>query len=287
MEVIIDTSNQNSIYDSLEQLLKVKKEFIQYYILRNLNKLKEKYPPQTEISIPHFLSFLSEITHLDMTTIPNFDFITLFHLTTRTSKQIIEKEPLYNLFDALTENNELKYRLEKIGLTFYKEKDRLITFFKGNLIDWRSFLNGSESPTAQMIINRLEGNRFSPPDKCVNGFLFNGDIFENGDVRHIRYLPEIVDNMLRVLGEQQAIRNLCKEVTPFIITFKANVGEIIFDGSKKLNIKQTQYRIIRHCLYYLCNQYCRSWSEHDNPIVRMIDEQSVSEDRVLNVREVM
>ena len=186
----------------------------------------------------------------------------------------------------MTENTELKHRLERVGLTFYKEGDKLKTLFKGNPVDWRAFLNGGEYPTAQMVINRLEGNRFNSADKCVNGFLFGGDIHENGDVRHIRYLPEIVENMLRVLGEHQAISDLGKDVSPYIITFKNQIRNIIFDGSKKLNIRQTQYRIIRHCLHYLSNQYFGSWTEYDNPIIRLDDERSVPADHIIAVQKV-
>ncbi|KIL38690.1 hypothetical protein SD70_24905 [Gordoniibacillus kamchatkensis] len=283
MESLLNGINQDTLYVSLENLFGVKKEIIEYYVVRHLFLLKDQHP--SNIDLPHFLNFLSDKTK-QVVMIPDFESVAISHLTTRVTGENLEKEPVYNLFDALTENTEMKYHLERVGLTFFKAGGKLRTLFRGNLVDWKSFLNGSEYPTAQMIINRFEGNRFSSADKCVNGFLFGGKIYENGNVRHILYLPEIVENMLRVLGEQKAINELTKVFKPYMISFAAPIGKIIFDGSKKLTVKQTRFRIIRYCLHYLSKQYCRSWSEHDNPIIRLIDDYSVQADQIISVQKI-
>lgn len=283
METILNSINQKTLYASLENLLEVKKEVIEYYIIRHVLHLKDKH--HKDIDVSHFLNFLSEKTK-QIVLMPDFDSVAISHLTTRVDVRNLEEEPIYNLFDALTNNTELKHHLEQQGLTFFREGSKLRTLFRGNPVDWKSFSDGIESPTAQMIINRFEGNRFSPADKCVNGFLFGGKIYENGNVRHLIYLPEIVENMLRVLGEKKAISELNKIFKPYIISFAAPIEKIIFDGSKKLTAKQTRFRIIRHCLSYLSNQYCGSWSQHQNPIIRLIDDYSIQADRIVSVQKV-
>ncbi|MFI8715174.1 hypothetical protein [Brevibacillus brevis] len=285
MNLILHTSNQEELYCSLENLFNVRKEFIHLYILKHMSELKDQTAPFKDINLSYFLMFLS-LKANRVVDFPDFDGITISHLTTRTSAQNIIEEPLYNLFETLTKKTELKLRLESIGLTFFEEDGKLKTVFHEKTVDWRTYLSGDEYPTAQMIINRLEGNRFGPPDKCVNGFLFGGNIYENGNVRHIQYLPEIVENILRILGKHQLIRDLCRELSPYIIKFAVPIDDIIFDGYKKLTLKQTQFRIIRHCLHYLSNQHYRSWGQYDNPIIRVVDERSVPADQIVSVEKV-
>ena len=50
---------------------------------------------------------------------------------------------------------------------------------------------------------------------------------------------------------KKAFRELTKVFKPYIISFAAPIEKIIFDGSQKLTVKQTRFRIIHYCLYFL------------------------------------
>ncbi len=138
-------------------------------------------------------------------------------------------------------------------------------------MNWSDFYDQKEGPAARMINRRLEGNKLFSPDKCVNGFLFNGDIYENGNVRHIRYYPEILENILRVVGKGAAVTEWVQRAQPFIVVFKTRIENIVFDGISNLNTKQKIFRILRYCLYYLSKKNLDDWSQHDNPIIRLKD----------------
>jgi hypothetical protein len=115
------------------------------------------------------------------------------------------------------------------GITFIKDENKIFVYYKGKRINWSDFFDGYESGTARMLKNRFEGYNFGGTDKCVNGFLFNGEIYKNLNVEHITKIPEILENMLRLLGRMDVVNKWSTKSTTYIITFKSNINDIIFD----------------------------------------------------------
>ncbi len=88
-------------------------------------------------------------------------------------------------------------------------KDIVNVIHNVSKVNWKDY----DSSTSQIIINRLEGNSvWSTRDNSINGFLFHGKIYENKNVRHILRIPEILYNMLTVLGKQKAITEYVKKI---------------------------------------------------------------------------
>ncbi|MDF2039359.1 hypothetical protein P2R12_20715 [Cytobacillus oceanisediminis] len=238
-----------------------------------------------DIDLNEFFTFLSKLTKDNIE--PKFDIthVTISHLSPRLSLESIVNEPLYNLSNVLTNDTELSRFLKKAGLVFSNNNKIVQVTHNDMKIDWKKY----ESPTALMIINRLEGNKVSTTsDNCINGFLFNGKIFENGNVAHIFRCPEILENILRVLGRLDLISNFNSKSKPYIICFKAPISDIIFDGNgnHKLNNKEKQFLILRYCLYYLSLQKSYDWSGNNNPIIRLKDNLDVDISNLVAVFEV-
>jgi hypothetical protein len=74
-------------------------------------------------------------------------------------------------------------------LEFKEANGKLQTYYKGILVNWEEYCRGINEPSARMIMRRFEGGKIVGMDKCVNGFLFGGDVHEHSDVRHLVYGP--------------------------------------------------------------------------------------------------
>lgn len=283
ISILLDTTSKNTVIKSLSKILNVRQEYIDYYIIRNMFKIKKG--TVKDIDLNEFFKFISKLAKESIE--PKFDltYVTISHLSPRLSLQSIIQEPLYNLSNVLTNDTELSKYLRKVGLVFTNENKIIKVTHNDKKVDWTKY----DCPTAQMIINRLEGNRvWTISDNCINGFLFNGKIYKNGNVGHIFRNPEIMENILRVLGKLDAISKFSKKSKPYIICFKVPVSDIVFDenGNHRLNNKQKNFLILRYCLYYLSLQKSYDWSENNNPIIRLKDNLNVDINNIVAVYEV-
>lgn len=282
MKKLLNTVSEESIYNSLAEIVGINKEYIQYYIMKyGIEIIKEITVDSIDLS--EFLHFLFRYNK-DLEHTLEFDEITLSHLTTRTS--IIHNQQLFNLFNALIQDTEIKEFLNNEGIVFELVGKKLKTIYNGKLVDWAIYFDGDWGSTARMVNNRLEGNSKGVTDKCVNGFLFNSDIHKHRNVSHIARLPEILENILRILGCASAITKWTISAKPYVITFKADVTNTIFDEDRKhtLNNRQKKNLLIKYCLYYLSIRRYSDWDEDDNPIIRLKDELSVPVSDILNIR---
>lgn len=278
--ILLDTTNDEAVYQTLSNILEVPKEYIDYFIIRN--KIDLTRGSVKDINIPAFYKFISSYSNKDISTNLNFSHITISHLTARLSLESIIEEPLYNLSCALINNTEISRFLNNEGIVFTTEKDKVTVIYNGTKVNWKSY----DSPTSQMIINRLEGNNVWPTrDNCINGLLFHGKIHENPFVDHIVGIPEILNNMLTVLDKKNVISEYIKRASPYIISFSVPITEITFDeyGNDRLNNKQKKYLLLRYCLYYLSMKKLSEWSEHDNPIIRLKDNLNIDRADVLGI----
>jgi hypothetical protein len=78
-------------------------------------------------------------------------------------------------------------------------------------------------------------------------------------------------------------RNHCNIL---VVSFKANINDILFDENHRLNNKQKLFHIYRHVIYYLCKRVFANWIEYDNPIIRLKDKLSVPASKIVSLRKI-
>lgn len=285
---LLDTSNESAIYDSLAAIFSTSRYVIEYAVLMHMFEIL-RLDSAEQVKLDGIRNTIERTSNAECH-IDTFDYVTISHLTTRSESSIGNPEPLYNLHESLLRETELSMRLRESGITFRQSKNGIDTYLDGGLVDWESMIpNSDEESCIRMIMNRLQPNRYLPEsDKCINGFLFGGDIWENSDVRHIVHLPEFVENILRVMDKRQAINEWRCSVKPYVITFQVPISKIIFDadGSNKQHEPQTQVRLLRHAFYYLSKIRQDDWDQWYNPIMRLDDNYSVDANQVLSITPV-
>ncbi|GIO89575.1 MULTISPECIES: hypothetical protein [Paenibacillus] len=284
---LLNTSNPDALYDSLAEIFSAPRHLIEYAVIRNTFAF-QRLSSAEEVDLNEIKKIIDDKTGTE-THIGDFDYVTIAHLTTRSDSSIENSEPLYNLHDLLLRDTEFSMKLRESGITFSKSKNGIDTYLDGKLVDWESMIpRSNEEPCIRMIMRRLQLNPFFPvPDKCINGYLFGGDIWENSDVRHIVVMPEFAENILRALGKRKAIDEWRVNVKPYVITFQAPISGIIFDGSNKLNRRQTQFCLLRHAFYYLNKVRQDEWDQWHNPIIRLGDDISIDANQILSLTKVI
>ncbi|MCP1309251.1 hypothetical protein [Paenibacillus tyrfis] len=284
---ILNTSSPDALYDSLAKIFSAPRHMIEYAVIRNTAAF-QRLSSAEEVDLKSIKKTIEDKTGTE-TIMGDFDYATVTHLTTRSESSVRNPEPIYNLHDLLLRDTELSMKLRESGITFSKSKNGIDTYLNGELVDWETMIpRSNEEPCIRMVMRRLQPNRFFPEaDKCINGFLFGGDIWENSDVRHIVVMPEFAENILRVLSKHKAINDWRATVKPYVITFQVPISGIVFDGSNKLNRRQTQLRLVRHAFYYLSKIRQDEWDQWYNPIIRLDDELSVDANQVLSITPVI
>lgn len=283
---LLNTLNENTLYDSLSEIFSVPRIVIEGTIKDNF--LHFIYCDSAEDIDLKLLIKSIEKGAAKPIKIREIVNVTINHLTTRSESSLNNLEPLFSLHDALTIETELSMKFRALGITFKKSGHGIETFVNGKMIDWNSMIpRSSEGPCILMILRRLKPSSTLPEsDKCINGFLFGGDIWRINNVKHIRNMPEIAENILRVLGKRKEINEWVSSVKPYIFTFSVPVNKITFDDSQQINGQQTQLRLLQHSFFYLGKLFLDDWEQVSNPIILLDDNYNVEPKQILAVTPV-
>jgi len=200
MDKVLNTISKEKLIESMSKILNCTNAAIEVfaYDLRNINRNTNV----DEINLERFFDFIG----LDVSNkkklfeLNRFDSIIVSHLTSRIENIEFCKKPLLNLFDALSSATELSQFLELEGLKFIRKAKKLITIYNGQEVDWGNFRQcGNMTSNAAMLKRRLWGGKYAA-DRCVNGFLFNDCIWDDGNVKHITRCLVAMRLMSSVLG---------------------------------------------------------------------------------------
>lgn len=245
------------------------------------NFLKQSRPyrntAESDINIHRFFRSLGiEFTgNNELFEVIKFDSCVVSHLTTRINPP--NESDIYCLIDTLVKPTDISKFLASKSITFKKEKQGLNVYYNGELVDWNNF-NCSSSYRARKRL-RTQGKYI---DNCINGFLFNHLFWEDSNVEHIKYCPEIVIDICDELKRRDIISEWEKISTTYALGFIMDVGDITFDEYTRFKTTKSKiYLIYKFIVYFLVQIYHNEWSARlDNPIIRLKDNKSVSKENI-------
>lgn len=284
MNKLLNTTSVEALYTSLSKILNIHEAYIQHYIMKNMFNI-HRFDDADKVDLYDFFDTLSNISKINYRDFNNisFDTITVAHLTTRLNPDNIKQQPLYNLFDAMVKETDLSRVLKENGFEFYIDHEELQTKYKGKIINWKDFSNGHNSSSVMMANRRFLRSKYVSTDKCVNGFLFNGNIHKQRDVDHIYYSPEILQSICAVLNRRDIERYWEENANRYVVIFKTDIQNAIFDKKPRLTIKQRTFRIYRYILYHLSKMSLNVWNEDYNPMIRLKDNLNVPASDILDI----
>ncbi|QKF32441.1 hypothetical protein [Bacillus velezensis] len=271
---VLDTRCVNQLYLTLSNILSISESDLRQYVIDKKFELLDI--AWSEIDIDEFFKTVkSNVNRLKGNIIES---VTISHLSSRLEYEC-NKENIYNLYSALTGETKLRKYLSDVGIECIHESDVISVFFHGERIDWKQY---EQTPVVLMLQKRLGVT--SSGDKCINGFLFSGDIHKNMNVTHIARIPEFLENLLRILKVHEAIYFWERNAQPYEIIFKEKFSGIIYDGDDSLSLEDKNIKTIKHCISFLGRNLFNEWNQNDNPIIRLKDDNDVLADQIISSR---
>lgn len=181
-KIILYTHSVDDIKGCIARICKCNLNDIDNYLSKHKNLIDEDV---ININLEEFFSSLGVrfANKTNLYEVIKFDKLVISHLSSRQSAP--DDKKILCLADVLTIDTELSNFLKENGLKFSKGMYGLDVFYDGDLIDWDSF----DKVYKYRIKGRLQKINC---DNCINGFLFNDEIWKDSDVEHLMNCPEII-----------------------------------------------------------------------------------------------
>ena len=202
------------------------------------------------------------------------DEILLFHLSRRLKGS--ENEISYNLQELLTSNNSFSEFLNAHQITFRKGAgNRIILCYRDRQIS----LENTMSTDVCYLRIRL-GYNSGREDFCFNGFAFRDLLMKNQYTRQLQDCPEILERLESYLRIKGLAKEYAEKSEYYCFMYRFPIGCVIFDGKDDLTVEEKQLHLLNQVAYRLY-QYSgdsRYLYDHDNPILRLKDDDNASVD---------
>lgn len=202
------------------------------------------------------------------------DEILFFHLSRRLKGS--ENEISYNLQELLTSNNSFSEFLNAHQITFRKGAgNRIILCYRDRQIS----LENTMSTDVCYLRSRL-GYNSGREDFCFNGFAFRDLLMKNQYTRQLQDCPEILERLESYLRIKGLAKEYAEKSEYYCFMYRFPIGCVIFDGKDDLTVEEKQLHLLNQVAYRLY-QYSgdsRYLYDHDNPILRLKDDDNASVD---------
>jgi hypothetical protein len=270
MESILDTCNYESIYENILRLFSISNGNLQQYICNKAFEHNNSIFMYSDEGGDFYSWAKNNVSKSNKLGI---GFVTIYHFARRLEPlNVLKTMPLYNVRELVICETSFNKFLNAYGITFKEVNDKIVCLYNGNefRLTYRS--------------NRLND------DRCINGFLFGGNIFKEGDISHLKDSPELIIDIQRSLNELKEIDIIQKfkqMSKAYIFKIKVPINELIFDGCGFENECDVEYNldsIFKYIGSYLVNDALQNG--FSNPIVRLKDNAIVEKDNILEIYEI-
>lgn len=289
IDKVLILKDVDSIYKSLSEILEINEITIRRFILRK----SMFYRKLEDVSLEDFFTkvFGNKLEKEDLYNRIKFAYITVSHFASRLNgANDVENQPLYNLFDALTNDTGISLYMRENGFQFIKENNSILTFYKGEKVNWEDYFRvgvskeiGNPQRIQVRLIRGYEGN-----DKCINGFLFGEYLNRNNYIKMVSLgCPEIISDICGVLNRTDMIKYIKDNSHNYVVTFKEKISNIMFMKDIHLDNYNKLLKIYKYVIFYLCKNFCNTWYENmDNQMLRLKDELNVPSENIIEAKKV-
>ncbi len=216
-----------------------------------------------------FNSFIK--AHLPSTAI---DEILFFHLSRRLNT---EKDSSLgnNLFDLLSTKNAMTLFLKEHDVEFEVCDKHLNLLYKGKEVSLED-TNREHIPYLRWRLGHNERRI----DFCFNGFLLKDLLYRNHYARELYDVPEFIGVLATFLKRRDIGTDYFENSKYYCFEYCVPLEKIMFDDDEKLDIKEKEIYLLNQILNRLYEYYTsdiRYMFDHDNPIIRLTDSDTMDE----------
>lgn len=225
-----------------------------------------------------FNSFIK--THLPSKSI---DEVLFFHLSRRLNT---EKESSLgnNLFDLLSTQNAMTLFLKEHDVTFEVCDKHLNLIYKGKEVS----LEDTYQENIPYLRWRL-GHNENRIDFCFNGFLLKDLLYRNNYASALYDVPEFIGVLAEFLKRKDIGTDYFDNSKYYCFEYCVPLEKIMFDDNEKLSIGEKAIYLLNQVLNRLYEYFSsdiRYMFDHDNPIIRLADTDTMDEKYFMSKEEI-
>lgn len=276
--MLIDTRTKESMIASLASYLDVTEDELFQYIDYAANKAQpDSWAFNADIFEEELLSIFS-----DLQLEKQIDEIYVYHLTRRLNGSIEDKSN-DNLKSLLLKESPISSFLRQYGITFIEKDGHPVIVFNDNEIS----LEDTFEFDVCYLRSRL-GYNTGREDYCFNGFALRDLLMKNSYTRQLFDGPEFLDVLSRYLSVGGLKNRYCENSKYYCFTYKMTIEEIIFDDRERLSYEEKiDYLLVQIAMRIMSYMEDAKYQhDHDNPIIRVADDASIPENKIIDVEEI-
>lgn len=276
--MIIDTRTKDRMIASLASYLDITKDELFQYIDYAANKAKpDKWGFNTDIFEEELLTIFSDLQPEEV-----IDEVYVYHLTRRLNASIEDKSS-DNLKSLLLKESPISTFLMQYKISFAEQNGHPVIIYDNKEI----LLDNTFESDVCYLRSRL-GYNSGREDYCFNGFALRDQLLRNSYTRQLYSGPEFIDVLSRYLSIDSLKDNYCENSKYYCFTYKMTIEKIIFDDREQLSDEEkVDYLLVQIAMRILSYMEDAKYQyDHDNPIIRVADDASVPENKIIDVEEI-
>lgn len=226
-----------------------------------------------------FNSFI--VTHIPNNTI--IDEVLFFHL----SRRLNITEDCYignNLFDLLSTENAMTSFLKEHDVEFTVFDKHLNILYKGKEIS----LEDTNQEHVPYLRWRL-GHNANRIDFCFNGFLLKDLLYRNSYARELYDVPEFIGRLATFLKRRDIGTDYFENSKYYCFEYCVPLDKIMFDDNEKMEDEKKRVYLLNQILNRLYEYHTsdiRYMFDHENPIIRLQDNDTMDEKYYIKKEEI-
>lgn len=276
--MLIDTRAKESMIASLASYLDITEDELFRYIDYAANKAQsDRWAFNTDIFEEELLSLFSDLQPEEQ-----IDEIYVYHLTRRLNTSIEDKSS-DNLKALLLKESVISTFLRQYGIAFIEKDSHPVIVFNDREIS----LEDTFESDICYLRSRL-GYNSGREDYCFNGFALRDQLMRNSYTRQLYGGPEFLDVLSRYLSIDGLKEKYCENSKYYCFTYKMAIDDIVFDNRDDIgNDEKVDYFLVQVAMRILSYMENSKYQyDHDNPIIRVADDASVPENKIIDTEEI-
>ncbi|MBZ0934975.1 hypothetical protein KWK86_004790 [Clostridioides difficile] len=180
-----------------------------------------------------------------------------------------------NLYDLLSGESAISSYLREHDVEFIPCDGHLDLIYKGREV--------SLEDTNRQYINYLRwrlGHNRNRIDYCFNGFAFKDLLYRNNYARALFGVPEFIERLGNFLKRNDILDDYLQNSVYYCFEYKLPLERVIFDDKPELPNEEKPVFLFNRVLSRLYDYYTRCDKyifDHDNPIIRLSDNDTMPE----------
>ena len=180
-----------------------------------------------------------------------------------------------NLFDLLSTDNAMSLFLKEHDVEFAVSDKHLNLIYKGKKVS----LEDTNQEHIPYLRWRL-GHNANRIDFCFNGFLLKDLLYRNSYARELYDVPEFIGVLATFLKRRNIGTDFFENSKYYCFEYCVPLQKIMFDDNEKLGTEQKRLYLLNQILNRLYEYHTsdiRYMFDHDNPIIRLADSDTMDE----------